>query len=315
MFLRQFIGLLVIFSLISCGSSTEDEVDDAIKSANQHLSDMNCSKALSILNEVGFQNKNSQYLIAYASAQACKSKFSVIDFFANDLDSINTTDETSFLGSLASMSSSSQMTSPTDENFTHLFSAIETLLYAGGASESGHSNREAIFGADETDDMDVFNLYMILSAMGKFHFYYGKSSSNGTKGATAVDPSDYCYINYTDAAAKDYIDNNGNYGSCALNSPGNADLAGNRTRQCQGVILFNNFFDIINRVTLGTSNSGDLDDLEDAISNVCGSSTLSDPLGDTCTVKDLSTCVDDTTNVSNAHLERYYVVLVEFLHR
>ena len=72
---------------------TEEKVLDAIDSAQIHLSVGDCDRALELLEEVGEQNKNVDWLQAKASAYACKAGYNLINLFENDLTKIGSPSE------------------------------------------------------------------------------------------------------------------------------------------------------------------------------------------------------------------------------
>lgn len=302
--------LVILFILTSCGLSKQEEIDDAITVAHQLLTSKKCSEAIATLNGVGRQETNADWLRAYASAYACLANWSVVNFFADDLDSISSADQDAILGITAAFDQA-VMTSPTDSHYTNLLTAVNTLLYAGGISSPSSASRKTVLTSSEVNNIDVQNLYMILNQIGQYARYYGNTNSAGTKGAGTQ--SNSCYINYTDANAQAIVAIGG--GSCSVFNDGNTDLTGNRERLCQGVVLFNNFLDILASVSLaGSDNAGSLEDLVDEIDDLCAGSALD--MGGTCTIKSQSTCVANANaNLNIEHLERYFAVVWESMHQ
>lgn len=74
-----FIAICTLF--LACGKTTEEEVKDAILSANIYLSRSECQPAIDLLEGMGRQNKNPYYLKALSSAYACRAGYSTITFF------------------------------------------------------------------------------------------------------------------------------------------------------------------------------------------------------------------------------------------
>src|SRR5690606_22852040 len=187
------------------------------------------------------------------------------------------------------------------------------------------ASRVTAIGASATSNLAIQTLYMQLSQIGKFSRFYGNASlADGTKGGGAG--ATQCYLTYTDADAKTYIDGvPGGLGTCndTDTDTGRAELNGNRERMCEGIVLFNNFIDIVGNITIDpTSNNGslgDLDGLSTDIEAVCADASgppINFNLGGTCTVKTQSVCVANADGQYNIeHLERYYAIIWEGLHQ
>ncbi len=314
--------LLIVYG---CGLSSEEELDDAITQAHRLLSQNKCGEAIAILNGVGQQTSNKDWLSAYASAQACNAPWKVTTFFETDLSKLSTASSTAIVGSTATFSQSI-MTSPSDGTYTNLRAAINTLLSAGGISNISYSNRVAAIGSSSANILAVQTLYLQLTQLGQFSRFYGNAdSTTGTKGTGAHASANGCYIDYTDNSAdgaQDYLTAVGALGTCNTFAEGNADLTGNRTRLCEGIVLMNNFLDILANVTLdptgNNGNLGDLDELATSIETACAdaTATYNVDFGGTCTVKTQSVCENNADNTYNIeHLERYYAVIWEGLHQ
>ncbi len=313
---KSLLFLLLLATALGCGLDNEEKVEDAIVQAHQLLTSKKCAEALAILEGVGTQPLNPEWLQTYASANACAANWSVITFFADDLPNIEA-DYEAIIGILATFGQA-VMTSPTDSHYTRLQSAINTLLYAGGISSPSNVNRRSVLTAAEVNNIDVQNLYMILNQIGQFARYYGNASpTSGIKSSGSG--ANTCYIDYTDTDAQ-VIVTAVNGDSCVGFADGHPELTGNRERMCQGVVLFNNFLDILANVSLSSSsNSGDLDELAQDIEDLCVEATqppFSYDLGATCTVKSQSVCVANPDgNLNLEHLERFYAAVWESLHQ
>jgi hypothetical protein len=320
------INLLMAFiiSMISaCGLSTQEEIDNAITQAHQLLTDKKCAEAIAVLNEAGQQTSNPDWLSAMASAQACLAPWNVVRFFETDLDNLGTADETAIIGSTATFTQA-VMTSPTDSSYTNMRAAINTLLSAGGITDISYANRAAVLGSAAASNLAVQTLYMMLNQIGQYSRYYGNAlATTGLKGSGAA--VNECYLTYTDTDAKTYIDGvPGGLGSCddTDTDTGRAELNGNRARMCEGIVLFNNFIDILANVSLDpTGNNGDigdLDELADDIEDICAQATIDYGInfGGTCTVKTQSVCEANADGTYNQeHLERYFALIWEGLHQ
>lgn len=320
--------LVLLFLLIltyGCGLSSEEELDDAITQAHRLLSSNKCGEAIAVLNGVGQQTSNANWLSAYASAQACNAPWKVVTFFATDLDKLSTASSTAIVGSTATFTQA-VMTSPTDGAYTNLRAAINTLLAAGGITNISYANRAAAIGTSKASNLAIQTLYLQLTQLGQFSRYYGNADqTSGTKGTGTNPSSNGCYINYTDNAASGaqaYLTAVGALGTCDTFVEGNPDLTGNRARLCEGIVLMNNFLDILANVTLdptgNNGNLGDLDELATSIETACADANTNYGVdfGGTCTVKTQSICENNADNTYNIeHLERYYAVIWEGLHQ
>jgi hypothetical protein len=284
--------VLILFSLLltACGQSDKEKIESGLKHARQLLTLRKCDDALTVLNEIGFQAGNAPYLQTYSSAYACKSNYSTVTFFGTDIDKLSAS-QGGMLGSLTTFTTS-QNPNALSASYNYLQTAIETLLYAGGITASSHTNRLTKFTASEVSNMGVQAIYMILVQMGRYFAYYGDAdTSTGVKGDGA-EPNT-CLVTYTNPLAIDALDD-GVSGSCTdvanlghtSIETGDADIR--RTRMCHGVVLFNNFIDLITNVSFSGSSTGELGDLATVFDTLC-SSDLNVP-GAICTIRDQSAC-------------------------
>lgn len=299
--------VILTFLLYSCGQSADEEISDAIEEANLLLSNYKCDQALEILNAVGMQNTNKDYLDSLATAYACKASYSTTTFFATDLPSIGTASNSLF-GSLAAFSSATDMSSPTDPDFTYLQTAIDILLHAGGHATASSALRESTFTLRESTDINLQAFYMILVNMGRWFNYYGNADTNGEKGAGAE--LNTCLATYTDANAIVAIDAE-NSDSCNTGTnTGHVDIEGSaRTeRLCQGIILYNNFIDTLSNIQFTGTNAATFDTIETIFSGVClAASALSSFSASICDVRDQSVCELQT----NQDIERFSASIFE----
>ena len=88
---------LIILVCFSCAKSNEEKVQSALNEAKAFMSEGQCSKARKVLDDVGTQARNPQYISLYASTYACQANYSELGFIEN-LTSLNSA---SILGSLA----------------------------------------------------------------------------------------------------------------------------------------------------------------------------------------------------------------------
>ena len=272
----------MIFS--SCGFDAQENRDNAILTANIQLGSRNCDEALDALNAAPFSWKDATFLKTLSLSHACKGKFDVITLFTDDLPLFGTVADSAF-GGLTRFSSSSDMESPTDNDYESVQTALDYLLYAGGISKDEDPTpvrREANFGEAETQEIEMLAFYELLVNLGRFLNYYGNTGSDGAKGGGAQ--ANKCFIVYDDLP----LENTGGLftlrsffdgvtplgrvtGSCT--EPRSADSGheflynttnGERSveRLCEGVVLINNFFGLLPRV-LGSVSGADFDDVSD----------------------------------------------------
>jgi hypothetical protein len=276
-YLSSFLFLTLIGLTTSCAELSESEqIDDVVFSANNMLSYGKCQDAIDLLEGIGRKNDHASYLMTLSSAYACRSGFDEPTFYADNLPNLGTTVGTTFWGSFTQFASSI-MIGPNDDSFADLQEAIDILLYAGGINNPSHANRSDKFNDTDANDMNMQLLYMILTHMGKYSFYYGNANpTNGTKGngslanGNANNNDNECFIIYR----QDDIDTTVQaYGGACTNDTGGGEnghpqldptAVGATTfvqRACQGLVLFNNFLDVLTNVTLSSS-LGDLGTLQ-----------------------------------------------------
>lgn len=300
--------LLITSGVTSCGKKA-DQVDAAISEAHYLLTSRDCTQARAALDKVGYQATNADYIGAYASTYACEANYSTITFFADDLSKLSST-QGGLMGSLTLFSTSGDMTSSTDTDFTKLQTAIDTILYAGGQTSSSSANRKTVFTADEVSNLNVQALYMILVNLGRWLHFYGNPSATGVKGGGTN--TNNCLYSYTDVNATGALDLNAT-GSCTSSSPaptGSSDMmAGTaveqKTRLCQGLMMFTNFIDLIANITFSSTQTGGLNNIGTTFDTACA--TIASKGYDFCSVRDMSGCLA----MPMSDLEPFSVLLFE----
>lgn len=321
--MKKLLILTLIFALFSCGKSKDEKVNDSIDRANTLLTSRKCSEAISILEGLGRQTNNARYIVALASAYACRAEYSSITFFASDVT--KTSSDDSILGGLTLYTTSSQdVESPfyTDPFVQDLQTAIDVLLYAGGGisstSEPTYARRAAIYGED-AGDVNSFAMYLILTQLGKYLRYYGDGDDDGLKGGGSL--SNTCLSDYENVplAVETAITTAGETGSCVTTNGGHSELADGvaaatrRQRLCQGVVLINNLFELLPFV-LADAAGTDLDDISavtDEIDDAKDALEVLVPgIGSVMTVQSQSNCETDT-NISMADIESYFAAIME----
>ncbi len=320
--LKYLFLFVALTMLLSCGKKTEEEIKDAVRSANIHLSKRECQAAIDLLESIGRQNKDSYYLKALASSYACRAGYSTTKFFADD---IALTATPAPLGGMTTYSTSlATVTSPLsdDSNFRDLQTAIDILLYAGGiasTTEPTSIERAKYFSADHAGDINSQLVYMMLVQVGKLMKTYGNTSAAGVKGGGSA--SNTCFTDYTatPAAVQLYVTAGGQTGACTVTNSAHSQLAlgatDRRKRLCEGVVLLNNILQVLPSV-LATAGGGDLDDvasLSQEIEDQKDALELIDPtFSPTATVLSQTNCENDT-DIDLVTLSSYYAVFFETL--
>lgn len=318
--LKCLILFLSIFLFFSCAKTTEQEVASAIDEARYFLNSMSCSDALDVLDEVGFQSDNADFITTYASAQACRAGYTETGFlFGGNLALI---DANNLLKSLASFPESEETTADSN-NFIYIQEAIMTLLSYDGNSSPSTADRNSKFGTKKSGDMSMQALYMIFVNMGKFFYVYGNAGNDGTKGGDEQSHGNSCLFSYTNANAAAYINGGAPTGSCSaasgsegsdfLEAPVTSALI--KTRLCYGVILFTNMIDILENITLpGSSELGDTGNIGAVFSSSI--TTLGNAETSTFGTTSINTIKDITSQtaceaLSLDDLERWYAIFFE----
>lgn len=271
--LRNVLILSIIFNLVSCAPTSEEEVASAVSEARFHLSSMDCSKAKSVLDDVGYQSDDADYISVYASSQACEAGFKVLDvLFGGNLENI---DSNSLIGSLASFTSSNE-TQADSANYIAIQNAITTLIESSGGTQPSTAERNSKFGAAKSGDLSLQALYLIFVQMGKFFALYGNADASGVKGQGDTFDTNDCIYSYTTSDAVQWIDDNspgscsaatGSEGSDFLKTPVSATEI--KSRLCEGIILYNNMIDILSNITLPSSDElGDVGNIATALNTL-----------------------------------------------
>lgn len=299
---KLIILLNILMLVVSCGQSDEQKLKSAIDSANQLLSLRKCDEALAVLEGVGQQTSNARWVIAYASAHACGGAFSEPSFFATELPKLGSNvGQNALFGLLTTFNSSAYSALSTE--YTKLETALNVLLYAGGLTSSSHANRLTKFTASEVSNMEVFALYLNMTQLGRYLDYYGAPSAAGVKGN--------CIATYTDATAITAIDVVNTDACNSGTNTGHPDIetgvaATRHARLCQGLVLFNNFIDLISNISFTGGNTGTLSTLGTTFGTLC--SVAFGAGAAVCTTKDQTACVN---NITNAQIEQFFGSIIE----
>ena len=318
--MRQLLSNLIILILIcSCAKTPEEELDSAKREAKYYLSKGNCSKARNILNDVGEEEDDAEYISIYASTYGCEAGYSELDF----IGSLGDLDSSSLIGSLASFDSSNPANFDHDE-FNDLLAAINYILDSAGSVPST-TEREDKFGVVKGTDLSLQALYMIMTGIGKFFAYYGNANTLGVKAAGTLDTNVCIGFYDADADIDTYLSatpingcNSGSDGHTDLKSP--VAAATITTRLCQGIVLFNNMLEILSNITLSSNDSlGDLGAVADSVNDLFDAAeTLEDTaaasgVGDGDAVATLRGMTSQTQceAQSSLHHQMFYVIMLE----
>src|SRR5439155_1253285 len=125
--------LILLFS--SCAKDTPEKVDEAIDIALSHLSKNECSDALKVLQDAGYQSDDAVYLEVLASAYACQASFDEISFVSHDLANIDTTSQNTIMKSISIMSLSPETASDSPD-YVSIRTAVNVLLNSTTGSPS-----------------------------------------------------------------------------------------------------------------------------------------------------------------------------------
>jgi hypothetical protein len=272
--------VLILLCLVlgsSCTSGDKEKVESAIDTALYYLSlpTPNCQKAIEELEKLGRQPLNPLYLRTLSSAYACRGNYSELNLFG-DIDNISS-NVTSFFGSLTTLGMATQ-TSAESAAFLDVQRALDVLLYAGGQSTPSYNNLVSIFGQRHANNLSMQTLFILLTQLGRFNYYYGNVNATGAKGlGTGTNNCFYAYpaliqSNIADSADTGGRCNSGNnpVGHPQLNiaTPGLTNAIVNR-RLCHGVIIVNNLIDILTNIQFSNNSAlGAIVDLKDTLDDI-----------------------------------------------
>ncbi len=324
--LNKFMLLILLYVLISCGASDEEELVDAKTRAENYLTTSQCDEALEELNAIGFKNDDAEYLKLYASTYACLAGYDTSTFFGSDITNIDTTN---VLSSFSTFSYSQGSGGSGTTAYDNLQIALDTLLYAGGialTTNPSSTERSALFSSRDLAEINSLALYLVLNQFGAYNYFYGNTNATGVKGGGDAAESNVCFFSYNvdgGGTIDGHIDTalGASGGSCSatgqqgkneLSNGGNIDVA----IACQGVVLFNNFRDLLASVALGSITDTDLSSVDTFLETAFATlSTYGISFTDSSitTVKSQTRCeADFATNYRD--LQIYFAFFIELLH-
>jgi hypothetical protein len=313
--------LLCCLSLFSCAKTDEQATLSAIREARYFLTSLDCQKAKDVLDKVGPVNDNPDFVSVYASSLACQAGYTDLGMALDNLADIDTSGG-SMLGSFAAFESSNETTVDAT-TYSKIVEAINYIIQANGGVQPSTTARLAEYGTSDGNDLSMQALLMITVAMGKYFAFYGNTDASGVKGAGSVTGGDKCIGFYPfDAQVNTTLVGNplngcneANAGHAALDF-GTVTEAIVHRRMCEGIILFNNLFEILSNIDLSSNDSlGNISDVSSTISDLFTlAETAEDalPWGGTsvATMKSMtsqSLCEAQTTD----DIQRYFVLIFE----
>ncbi len=305
-----FIIIILLFS--ACGKSTDEEIEDAILSANISLSAGDCQDAITTLEGIGRKNKNAVYLKTLASAYACRAGYSTIEFFTSDI--VNTTSPAP-LGGMSKYTLAQdtfQVPLENDPKFVDLQTAINLLLYAGGiasTTEPLSTERTKYFTSSDLADLNAQLLYMEMVQLGIVFKVYGDASAAGVKGGGPA--SNVCLTTYT------VLGVNPNAGACNSTNSGHAQTdvalvsaATRKRRLCQGVVLMNGVLELLPALITTALPAGSQAGANAAITAINNAKAAAGAIGQVLNTQNQSACENDSI-VTVSNLEAYYAAIME----
>lgn len=254
--LKKLNFLFIFLFILSCAKTPEEEIYSAKREALFNLSKGKCSKAKDLLDGITPDNDDAAYIAIYASVYECLANYKELDFI-QDLGSLDASSGNLF-STLASFSLAQVETTADSNTYSNMMKAINTLISSGGGTQPSHADRLARFGERKAGDLNMQALLLTTLELAKFIKFYSQAGTDGTKGGG----SNACLAEYTDAnvaaaLAGATICNNANGLSRTETEEDNPEYV---RRLCEGVILFNNFQDILSNLSF-SSNSSELGEL------------------------------------------------------
>ena len=271
---------LLFLLIISCGASKEEEVERALVSASNALTESDCDAAINSLASVSYQTDNAEYVKLYASAYACLAGYKTTTFFDQDITKISGSNILSEFKTftLAQRNESGVI----DASFQNMQTAIDALMYSSGIPTSTNPTsalRNQEFSNAETAEINSLLFYLIVNQLGSYFYFYGNTNSTGVKGGGDI-VGQNCLYSYNidgggaiDTALTAYLSNDNTGGACnSVGLTGSSQLTNgavmNVSRACRAITLFNAFFDTFENITVSSIGEDDLQTVFDAINTL-----------------------------------------------
>ncbi|OIQ20873.1 MAG: hypothetical protein BM556_02720 [Bacteriovorax sp. MedPE-SWde] len=314
--LRNLFIAFILIATTSCGQSKEEEADARMVSAENLLTRGQCDEALSKMTSFPARPDDARYVKLLASAYACKAGYTTTSFFT-ELENTNLGTGADLLSIFTTFTQAQTNTGPLDRDYIYMFKAINTLLFSGTVSTAENpaaAFRAQDFTTEKADEINSFLLFLSFVELGKYFYHYGTTDSTGVKGGAGAA---VCMHSYANIANINVVLGAGASGSCtAAGQAGHADLNDggdiHLERACQGIVLFNNFKDVLLNLTFSSS-AIDLSDLIDDI-NTAFAALLTDVSDSSIAeVRSVSLC-EANFATNNNDLQIYFAYIFEILH-
>lgn len=304
----SFLIFFLLLSLVSCSQRPAEEVTEAIDVAQTLLSSEKCDEAIKLLEDIGRQPKDGVYLQVLSSAYACKAKFRMIEFIADDVPTINTS---ALFKSVATFSLSPETTVD-----SVAYSSLKEALNILGGTDFKQATRTNTFGSRRAGDMGLQVLVLSLVQFGKYLNYYGNVDADGDKGQGSG--TNTCFLNYTDSMAQSGpvigVDQLPAANNCNGYTSGHPELSGAKQieRMCEGITLLTNIIDVLENIDI--SGSDTLEELNNIKANVTTYRTAASTAGvgyflDLTSPAACRTLLADSTEFNKS--QRLFVTLFE----
>lgn len=320
--LRNILLSICFVITASCGESREEEADSRMVSAEHLLTVGDCDAALKKLQSFPARPEEARYVKLLASAYACKGEYTTTALIGELETLFSAGIGANFISSLTTMATSQTNDGPINRDYAEIFLAINALLFSGQTSTSENPSaafRAEDFNTNESDEINSFLFYLILTEIGKYFYHYGDTDNAGAKGGQG---NHLCMMSYSAIGNIAAVLGLGATGSCtATGQSGSPDLkptggsAVNVSRACQAIVLFNNFYDIIPNLALGSLDGIDLSGLEAALDALFTTLLAAGGLTDTTITQIRSVSICETQFAANTDdLEIYFANIFEPLH-
>ncbi|TDJ03732.1 MAG: hypothetical protein E2O68_09485 [Deltaproteobacteria bacterium] len=323
-------GIFILILLLSCGP--ENPAEDDVYRAMNDLTNKDCQSAIDTLSQYSSERTNILVMETLAAGYACRGDYNTPDFVSIDAPNIG---DPLVLGGFTRFTNASSMDAPDNDGYTDMYTAIQTLLFAGGIplnKDPTVGRRESAMSSSQAAKINSFLAYILMDAMGRYLYYYGNSSSIGVKGSGTQVPPNPCIVNYTNikfrnsvegyddikkylkgvkpGSCKDIAGSGGMFGHPQL---GDDTVGFNTERMCQGVVILNNFYEVIPSILATIPGSPPINDIMTAIETAMQNLEDALPLGSSLNnILNLDNCYQEYENDSDS-LQIYFTLIYETL--
>jgi hypothetical protein len=257
---KYFIFSLLFIITFSCGNKDEDIIS-AKKEALYYLSSGDCSSAKKALDSITPNSDDKVYVSLYASVYECRAGYRELETVIDNLASINAT-TLGLFSTLAAFESAQVVTSPDDFQYINIMKALETIQ--NSSPTPGSIARKQKFGNSGGSELNYQALFLTTISLSKYFGAYGNVDSTGQKGSGSG--ATVCLAQYNYANVNNFYLDDLSADSCDGTTTANNDVSilitdpDYERRLCEGVVLYNNFFDLLVNLTIpqNTSQLGNL---------------------------------------------------------